>query len=177
MAELTPIPLTPFTIGLDNPLFDAICGWPYSDPFVGRLLREDVPQRVLFGNCRVWVYREPAGDLVGFGTLDVCDDYADYTLGRGHPYIPLLAVNPTVKSRGYGTSIVRHLVDEAALLAYQPGGCHNVLFLDVYITSERAIRLYSECGFQVVEPEPRRDDLEGGRQYLVMARSVMVPGP
>jgi hypothetical protein len=85
MPEPTPVPLTPTLIELDSPEFEAICGWPYADPFVGRLLRNDIPQRVQFSNGRVWVYRDPDGRLAGFGTLDVCQDYREYTAGRPHP--------------------------------------------------------------------------------------------
>jgi GNAT superfamily N-acetyltransferase len=141
MAHRSPIPLTPVLIGLGSREFEAISGWPFADPFVARLLREDIPQRVQFGNCQIWIYRDPDGRLVGFGTLDVCDECREYTEGKLHPYIPLLAVNPTIKSLGYGTSILRHLIDESTLLAFQ-GVCHDVLFLDVYTASEKAIRLY-----------------------------------
>src|SRR5690349_850202 len=98
MTPHTPIPLSPAPIGLRSPEFAAISGWPYADPFVSRLLAGDIPQRVLYGNCRVWVYRDPQSQMVGFGTLDVCDDYQEYTGGRPHTYIPLLAVNPTIRS-------------------------------------------------------------------------------
>lgn len=174
MPDHTPIPLTPVPIDLDSPEFEAISGWPFADSFVTRLLQYDVPQRVRFGNCRLWIYRDPDGRFVGFGTLDVCDDYREYTDDQAHPYIPLIAVNPTIKSLGYGTTIVRHLIDEAALLACRPGTCHDVLFLDVYTTSAKAIEVYTSCGFVPVTPEPVPDVLEGGKPYLVMARRVTI---
>jgi GNAT superfamily N-acetyltransferase len=173
MAHGPPIPLTAVLIGLDSDEFQAISSWPFADPFVNRLLQEDIPQRVQFGICRIWTYRDPDGSLVGFGTLDLCDECGDYTGGKLHPYIPLLAINPTIKSRGYGTSIVGHLIDEAALLAMR-GICHDVLFLDVYTTSERAIRLYTENGFVTVSPEPIPDPQEGGKTYIVMARRISI---
>src|SRR5262249_8241133 len=119
-------------------------------------------------------YRDPEGRLVGFATLDVCDDYRTYTGGHVHPYIPLLAVNPTIKSLGYGTTIVRHLIDEAALLACRPAGCHDVLFLDVYTTSVKAVEVYIACGFEQVRPEPIQDPQEGGKPYIVMTRRVSI---
>jgi GNAT superfamily N-acetyltransferase len=173
MAHGPPIPLTAVLVGPDSREFHAIASWPFADQFVNRLLQEDVPQRVQFGNCRIWTYRDPDGSLVGFGTLDVCAECAAFTGGKPHPYIPLLAVNPTIKSRGYGTSIVRHLIDEAALLALV-GLCHDVLFLDVYTTSEKAIRVYAECGFVTVSPVPIPDPQEGGKTYIVMARRVSI---
>jgi ribosomal protein S18 acetylase RimI-like enzyme len=171
MSTEPPIPLTAALIELDSPEFEAISGWPFQDPYVGRLLNNDIPQRVVFGNCRIWTYRDPEGRLVGFGTLDICDDCREYTGGKLHPYIPLLAINPTIKSRGYGTSIVRNLIDEAALFALR-GSCHDVLFLDVYTTNERAIRVYTDCGFVTVSPQPIPDPNEGGQTYVVMARRV-----
>ena len=44
MAHGPPILLTPVLIGLKSPEFDAIAGWPFADPFVRRLLQEDIPQ-------------------------------------------------------------------------------------------------------------------------------------
>src|SRR5206468_580668 len=112
MAHGPPIPLTAAQIGVGSPEFRAIGGWPFADAYVARLLQQDVPQRVTFGNCSVWIYRDPGGSLVGFGTLDVAGDCIAYTNGKLHPYVPLLAINPTIKSKGYGTSIVRHLIGE-----------------------------------------------------------------
>jgi len=173
MAHGPPIPLTAVLIGLESNEFQAISGWPFADPFVKRLLQEDIPQRVQFGNCSIWTYRDPNGSLVGFGTLDVCGECGEFTGGNLHPYIPLLAINPTIKSRGYGTSIVHHLIDEAALLALS-GLCHDVLFLDVYTTNEKAIRVYTGCGFATVSPEPIPDSQEGGKTYIVMAKRVSI---
>jgi GNAT superfamily N-acetyltransferase len=167
------IPLAPVLIGLNSREFEAISGWPFADPFVARLLQDDIPQRTQFGNCRTWTYRDPDGRLVGFGTLDVCDECREYTEGKPHPYIPLLAVNPTIKSLGYGTSIVRHLSDEATLLAFQ-GLCRDVLFLDVYPASEKAIQVYTACGFACLSPEPIPDPKDGGKTYIVMAKRVSV---
>ncbi|HET6573673.1 MAG TPA: GNAT family N-acetyltransferase [Fimbriiglobus sp.] len=174
MSDRTPITLTPVLVHPSSPVFAEISAWPFADPFVSRLLRDDIPQRVQFGNCRLWAYRDPDGQLVGFGTLDVCEDYSVYTAGKPHPYIPLLAANPTVKSKGYGTTIVRHLIDEAALLGYYLGECHDVLFLDVYTTSVKAIEVYTNCGFIPVTDPPIPDPQEGGKLYIVMARRVSV---
>ncbi len=176
MPHGPPIPLTPVLIELDSDEFSAISGWPFADAFVRRLLENDIPQRVLFGSCRIWTYRDPAGRLVGFGTLDVCGECIEYTDGKLHPYIPLLAVNPTIKSLGYGTSIVRHLIDEAAFLALQ-GVCHDVLFLDVYSANAKAIRVYTESGFVTITPQPIPDPQEGGQSYIVMAMRVSISPP
>src|SRR5437016_3365448 len=66
---------------------------------------------------RIWVYRDPDGNMVGFGTLDVCREYARFTGGKYHAYIPLLAVHPAFRGRGHGRRIVEHLVAEVVLLA------------------------------------------------------------
>ncbi len=176
MTDLTPIPLTPILIELDSPEFQTISDWQFEDSFVGRLLRDDIPQRVQFNDCKLWVYHDPDSRVVGFGTIDVCKDYSEYVDRRPHPYIPLLAKNPTLKSLGYGTSIVRHLIGEAVLLVhrYTPGMCSDVLFLDVYTSSERAIRLYHNSGFVKLTDEPLQDPDHGGKPYIVMAKRVSV---
>lgn len=171
MPHGPPVPLTLLSIDLDSPEFAAIMGWPFADPFVIRLLQSDIPQRMLFNHCAVWVYRDPDGNLVGFGTLDLCGDCSEFTSGQLHPYIPLLAINPTIKSLGYGTSIVRHLIDEAALLALRTH-CHDVLFLDVYTTNAKAIGVYQQAGFVTISPQPISDPEEGGETYVIMARRV-----
>ncbi len=173
MSHGKTIPLSPQLIELGSRDFAAISNWPYADTFVARLLRDDIPQRVQFSNCRIWVYRDPEGRLVGFGTLDMCDECREFTRDQNHPYIPLLAVNPTIKSQGYGTSIVRHLLDEAALVVQQ-SRCHDVLFLDVYSSNSRAISLYSRSGFSMITPQPIADRQEGGQTYVVMAKRVSV---
>ena len=176
MSDSTPIPLLATPIDLDGPEFAIILNWPFADSFVGRLLRDDIPRRVRFSDARVWVYRDPEERLVGFGTLDICEDYRSQTGGVTHPYIPLLAVNPTIRSLGYGTSIMRHLIGEAALLA-SLGHCHDVLFLDVYETSTKAIDLYRKCDFLELTETPIPDPLEGNKGYLIMARSLALARP
>lgn len=172
MADRPIIPLKPqitgFTRFEDSVLYD----WPFADPFVKRILNTDIPQRILFNECRMWIYYDPDDQPVGFGTLDVCKDYASHTENKAHPYIPLLATNPNLEPRGYGTSILRHLIDEATLLACRQDGCHDVLFLDVYTTSANAIKLYYKFGFQSITPEPILDREDGDKPYLVMARRV-----
>jgi len=169
MPHGPPIPLTAARIEPDSPEFQAICGWPFADAYVSQLLQSDIPQRVVFGNCSVWAYREPGGSLVGFGTLDISEDCQLYTRGKLHTYIPLLAVNPTIKSLGYGTGILQHLIDEATLLALA-GLCHDVLFLDVYTSNHKAIDLYARLGFEQISPEPIADSAQPGQEYIIMAR-------
>ncbi len=150
MSDRERIVLTPSLVDHTSPEFLEISSWPYADEFVERLLKNDIPARSLWNEGRIWVYRDPSKAIVGFGTLDVCDDYRDYTAGRSHTYVPLLAVNPA--AQGLGTSIMRHLIDEAAVRVRR-GGCHDVLFLDVYEFSKAAIALYTKVRFQ--QPDDR----------------------
>jgi GNAT superfamily N-acetyltransferase len=163
------IPLTAVTIQTNSPEFSTIAKWPFEDSFVQRLLRDDIPIRALFGNCRVFLYHDPKGQPVGFGTLDVCGDYSQIVGDTLHPYIPLLGVNPTIKSLGYGTSIVRHLIGEAAILPCVRCGA-DILLLDVYTTSLRARALYDRELFRPITDEIY-DPVEN-KNYIVMARRV-----
>jgi ribosomal protein S18 acetylase RimI-like enzyme len=172
MSDRTPIPIEPIAIGHDSPEFEAICGWPFADDYVGRVLRHDIPRRVVLGDCRIWIYRDPDGEVVGFGTLEVGEEYLDFTEGRPHPYIPLLAVNPPLQGRGHGRRIVEHLIAEAAIRASSPAGCCGDLFLDVYADNLKAIELYERCGFIKTGDEPRLHREEGDRPYLIMVKNV-----
>jgi ribosomal protein S18 acetylase RimI-like enzyme len=173
MSDRTPIPLVPILIGLNAREFEEIRDWSFADAYVGRMLRGDIPRRMILSErFRIWIYLDPDGQIVGFGTLDVGYEYGDYTGGRPHAYIPLLAVNPVMEGRGHGKWIVRHLIGEAALLAGGSGGSHDYLFLDVYASNERAIGLYKKCGFIEVSDEPRPDPDEDDRPYIVMALRI-----
>jgi ribosomal protein S18 acetylase RimI-like enzyme len=172
MSDRTPIPLKPALTELDAPEFKTICEWTFADTYVGRLLRADIPQRIQFSSGKLWVYKDPNSQLVGFGTIDVCDEYGDYTNDQRHPYIPLIAVNPEFEGRGHGNSIVRHLIGEGAFIVRSHPGCHDTLFLDVYEDNARAIRLYERCGFErlTVELDPREDN----KPYIVMAKRLSI---
>ncbi len=175
MSDHTPIPLAFALVELDTPEFSEICGWPFVDSYVGRLLQDDIPQRMQNSYCQVWVYRDPDGRLVGFGTFDVCDDCRQYAERPLHSYVPLLAVNPAAERRGHGTSIVRHLIGEAAILGRRSRGYYDVLYLDVYTDNESAIGLYHKCGFVTLTDEPIPDPRENGRPYVIMAIRVSSP--
>ena len=64
MAESKPIPLIRMPITIAHAQFKTISSWPFDDPFVTRLLQNDIPQRVTFGNCRIWIYHHPDGQVV-----------------------------------------------------------------------------------------------------------------
>ena len=167
-----PSMLRPFFIRPRTPIFSQILQWPFSDQFVTRLLRDDIPQRLAFGlgHGKMWGYQDASRQVVGFGTRD----YSRYTDGRPHPYIPLLAVNPQCLGKGHGTFIVEHLVGEAMQAICQSNSTfHDTLFLDVYTDNATAIGLYKKCGFQWLG-----DDFDAIEQknYSIMGRRVSVDG-
>lgn len=172
MSGHTPVPLTADPIGLTSPEFSAILKWPFADPFVGRLLNEDIPQRVQLYDARLWIYRDPQACSVGFGSLQIGNDCDEFTDGMAHTYIPLLAVNPAFLGKGHGKSIIRNLIGEAALLVQGHRALHSSLWLDAYTTSTAAIGLYAATGFRQISPAPIPDPLQGGATYIVMARRV-----
>jgi ribosomal protein S18 acetylase RimI-like enzyme len=173
MGERTPVPLSasPVEIGSDD--FRLIANWPFADEYVSRILKSDIQRRLKYSNGRMWIFRDPLGQPVGVGTFDICYEYGQFTNGRMHPYIPLLAVNPTIQSLGYGTSILRYLIAEAAISARYLPMFSDVLFLDVYTSNHRAISLYERMGFQQLSNHAFHDPLENS-QYLVMGLRVSV---
>jgi len=165
------IPLTATAIKLNDPVFLSLMTWPFKDEFVFRLLRDDVPQRIKYGYCRMWAYLDPQSTIVGFGTLDICDECSQFTDGKPHTYIPLLAVHPDMQGRGHGKSIVNHLVGEAAcVVAGINIDIHHAVFLDVYEDSAQAIGLYTRCEFFKLNG-PFVDSVNG-KNFLVMAKRV-----
>jgi ribosomal protein S18 acetylase RimI-like enzyme len=162
------IPLSASLISLKSAEFATISNWPYTDSFVQRLLKDDIAHRIVFGNCRLFLYHDPNKQPVGFGALDLCNDYSSMVGKALHPYIPLLAVNPTIQSLGYGRSILNHLIGEAAVLS-RFDYCADTLFLEVYSASTKAKALYDRAGFQVIAEN--FDPIEK-KQYEVMAKRV-----
>jgi ribosomal protein S18 acetylase RimI-like enzyme len=170
MSEFrAPIPLTAATVRPDSAEFDMICKWPYADAFVRRILKSDIPQRHAFGNCRIFLYHDPNKQPVGFGTIDVCRDHSALVAGNQHPHIPLLAVNPTIKSLGYGSSILQHLISEAAILA-RFKICSDILFLEVYSDAIKPRKLYDAAGFLPVTDDIF--DVDEDKTFIVMAKRV-----
>jgi len=167
--------LRPLLVSLNNPLFGNICTWPFADAYVSRLLRDDIPQRIKYGHGRVIAFQEPTqGTIVGFGTIDICDDYKALAEHLPHPYIPLLAVHPAHEGNGYGKAIVNQLVAYATVAAarQQPIPCHPVLFLDVYEDNAAARHLYEKHGqFTYAHPHPVLDTAEG-KTFMVMSRPL-----
>ncbi len=172
--------LSPQPIVHSHSEFKELLSWQYEgdDAFVTRLLENDIPQRILFEGCTLWVYRDrmnhPDGKIVGFGALAINRDHSRYTHGNPHLHIPLLGKNPSVKSLGYGKSILNHLISEAALRVKWQNLKSDAVFLEVYTTSIKAISLYQDdFGFVKLTASPCDDKAEG-KQFWVMARSVGV---
>jgi ribosomal protein S18 acetylase RimI-like enzyme len=164
------IPLTTIDVKLNDPVFNAITTWPFKDEFVLRLLLNDIPQRIKYGSCKFWAYRDPQSTIVGFGTLDICNDCSAFADSKRHTYIPLLAVHPDTQGRGHGKSIVNHLIQEAACQVARSPELHHAVFLDVYQESAPAIGLYTACKFEPLDG-PLVDDVNGKR-FFVMAKRV-----
>lgn len=168
MAKTT---LTPLSIEIDSPTFDALLQWPFEDKFVARILADDIPQRTKYEKGGIWVYLDPDKNIVGLGTLSICDDYAALTDGRSHLYIPLLAVHPEQRGRGYGRMILDHLVGEAVcIVQVHAPQIYPAVFLDVYEESVVAFKLYQKSGFAalgnvIVDPI-------NGKAYRIMAKRV-----
>jgi len=173
MSGSAPIPLIAVDIDIDEDEYDQLRGWPYADKdaYIRVLLETDIPRRVIAGECCVWIYKDPEDRVAGFGTIDVCLDYARHTDGERHTYLPLLAVNPALLGRGFGRTILEHLIGDAARIVRE-GNHFPALFLDVYVWNEKAIRLYERNGFGYVDDEPIPDPDRPGDHYVVMARRV-----
>lgn len=169
------IPLTPFPVDINGPLFQAISKWRLekSEEFVSRILTDDIPQRIKYEQARIWAYRDPDKNIVGFGTLSLCNDLHEFTEGTPlHTYIPLLAVHPDQRGFGHGRTILEHLVGEAAALAAERSDdVSHFVFLDVYEDSKDAIGLYHKCGFQRLGSGPLMDPANG-EAFWVMAKRI-----
>ncbi|HZV06887.1 MAG TPA: GNAT family N-acetyltransferase [Gemmataceae bacterium] len=179
MSTVQPMSLTPIRTVPESPEFQSLLTWPFPEhPFhigqVKRVLQNDIPQRSAYGWCLIWLYRDDNGDIVGFGTLDLCEDYARFTGDKPHPYIPVLAVHPNFQNRGHGRRIVEHLVAHAAVSVRKMPHVSTLLFLDVY-KSNPAISLYEKCGFEVLNPDsPIPDPSENNEPYFIMAKNVAI---
>jgi ribosomal protein S18 acetylase RimI-like enzyme len=193
MAERSAIPLSAHRVDLLSNEFNLIVNWPFADLYVHRLLKQDISQRVRFGNCRIWMFKDPDGQPVGTGTLDICDEYKQFSARPLHLYIPLLAVNPIIRSLGYGTSIMNFLTSEAALIK-RDVELHNsslgsldkrnssgtpllydVLFLDVYASNLKAIALYEKIGFTRVTEDLFDDPIENMKYYVMSGHLPIAP--
>lgn len=183
MSQASPASLTAVRVGLGTPEYQRVLAWPFGEQVfyetqVTRLLQTDIPHRMLFSFCLMWLYRDADGNEVGFSTIDVSNEYSRYVDGRQHVYIPLLAVHPAFNGRGYGRAIVSHLIDEAALMVNTtPCDFADQVFLDVYTANERAIGLYTKLGFVVLNSNnPILDSQESNQPYVIMARNVRIGG-
>ncbi|MGL4421357.1 MAG: GNAT family N-acetyltransferase [Gemmataceae bacterium] len=134
----------------------------------------------------LWHFLDERGESVAFGTLDIVFMYPTNNEMLKHLYIPLLAVRADQSGKGYGKEVVQFLINEATIWRYMlevtiqelqvPFSDH--LYLDVYTNNAPAVGLYQKCGFQIIEPEPRLDELNNNAPYYVMARRIAIaPAP
>ena len=177
---LVSAPLTPRLLSLRE-VEEIAATWEY-DPqpfYVGQVQRSldfDIPLLMKQGICAVWGYYDPGvgqqDQPVGFGAIHLSTLYSDLTDRKPHFYIPLLSVRPKVESKGYGSSIVNHLVQEAERArSIRSNHTSDLLFLDVYGENDRAIRCYLANGFEIINEEaPLHDEVESGAPYFVMAK-------
>lgn len=172
-----PIPLTPILTAPGQSEYTGLLNWPFpSAPFyesqILRLLQQDIPHRCLYGDCFVWVFRDPNGDDVAFGTLEHCTEYPELTDGQCHFYIPVLSVHPQHRFKGHGRTVVTYLV-EAAKQALRNWPSHGHIFLDVYSVNTNAISLYEKCGWaKLDENQPRLDPDQNNEPFVVMSRAL-----
>jgi ribosomal protein S18 acetylase RimI-like enzyme len=179
-----PTSLAATQIAPGSPEYQEILTWPFpEEPFyegqVKRLLEHDIPHRFTYGRATIWLYRDDAGNAVGFGTLQFCNEYSQFTDGKGHAYIPLLAVHPDeqFRGKGYGKYIVQHLIAEAVMTLKMPLAVpfSEYMLLDVYAANVKAIGLYEKQGFKRLNPDnPIPDPQEKGQPYFVMAVNAAV---
>jgi ribosomal protein S18 acetylase RimI-like enzyme len=162
--------LSAIVVKPNDPVYQAISGWSFKDEFVHRILTDDIPRRVNFGNAQIYAYADSQKNVAGFDVLDVCADCSQFTGGQLHAYIPLLGVNPKMQGQGFGTLIVDHLVETAAGVVAASGQMHPAVFLDVYEESVPAIGLYAKCRFVTLNG-PVVDPMNGKR-FFVMAKRV-----
>lgn len=179
MSSAQPTQLTPVRTIPESSEFQALLTWPFPEhPFylgqVKRVLQNDIPQRFAYGWCLIWLYRDSAGNIVGFGSLDLSEEYARFTGDKPHPYLPVLTVHPHFQNRGHGRRIVEHLVAHAAVAVRNMPYVSTLLFLDVY-QANPALSLYAKCGFEILNPDsPIPDPNENNEPYFVMARNVAI---
>jgi ribosomal protein S18 acetylase RimI-like enzyme len=180
MSTASPVSLRPSRILPEAAEYRSLIAWPFAaEPFfesqVTRLLETDIPQRDSTKRCLVWIYHDPDGSAVGFGTLDVGKEYERFSDGKFHTYIPLLAVHPQFQKRGHGRRIVQHLIAEAISITESSPNCSDLLFLDVYTANKGAIALYEKSGFIAINPDtPILDPHEKNETYIIMAKKISV---
>ncbi len=183
-GPLVPALLVPKRLSLRE--VEELAEWPYDqEPFyigqVHRSLLFDIPQLMTQRVCVTWGYFDPAlpatDQLVGFGVIHMSSNYYEVTDRKMHCYIPLLSVKPKIESKGYGGSIISHLIEEAERTVRHENRHEQKvsehLFLDVYAQNEKAIERYKKSGFVVInETAPLYDECENDAPYFVMAKAL-----
>ena len=123
-------------------------GWRVSFPIEPASL----PLAIGFSETNAFVLIDD-NELVAFGQL------LKKSSGRGH--LARLIVNPSVRKRGYGETLVRALRDRAHL-----EGCERIS-LNVDASNVAAVALYSKLGFMDA-PRPSDEPAATGTRYMEM---------
>ncbi len=182
--DLEPVKLVPERLSLRE--VEEIADWPYAtEPFyidqVKRSLSSDIPLLMIQGICVTWGYHDVSlnfsDKLIGVGVLQMSSGYFEVTDRKQHCYIPLLGIRPDIVSKGYGGSIVSHLVQQAEKTVRQENRSelkvYEHLFLDVYTENEKAIHCYQREGFRIInESDPFLDEDENNAPYYVMTKEL-----
>lgn len=125
----------------------------FPDPWSEKLFAEELDGDARRLNAALKV----GGLLVGYGMGWVVAD--EFHLGN-------LAVDRSLRGRGYGRSLLRHMLDEAA-----GRGC-RICSLEVRASNQAAIGLYRAFGFREIALRRR---YYGDEDALVMLAELPVP--
>ncbi len=125
----------------------------FSDPWSGRLFAEELDGDARRLNATIKIN----GLLIGYGIGWVVAD--EFHLGN-------LAVARSLRGRGYGRRLLRHMLDEAS-----GRGC-RICSLEVRASNQAAIGLYRSFGFRAIALRSR---YYGDEDALVMLADLPVP--
>ncbi|MBI3973320.1 MAG: GNAT family N-acetyltransferase [Chloroflexi bacterium] len=124
----------------DQPWAADVADWINTDRVLEDLRDADL-------NCRVWIWRDDNGNVVGFGSLG--DAVFRVPNPNKSPWLPVtiipaLAVHSAHQGKGYARRIVEELLDLAAEHAAE----RRYVVLLVHTDNVRAHELYRRAGFR-----------------------------
>jgi ribosomal protein S18 acetylase RimI-like enzyme len=108
----------------------------------------DLYMKIEKGTARAWVAVNSANFMIGQVFLQLTSDRLELADGWNRAYLYSFRIRPNYQSNGLGTKILSILEDELVRLKY------TRLTLNVANDNLRAIKLYKNCGFQIVADEP-----------------------
>jgi [ribosomal protein S18]-alanine N-acetyltransferase len=149
-------------------------------PGILRRMTEDDLSRVMEIETRVCAFPWTIGifrDCLNVGYLcwvytehNVIQGYAILSFGAGEAHVLTISVDADCQSRGIGRTLMGFLMDGARRLGA------DTIYLEVRVSNQRAIDLYSRLGF--VEVGIRRGYYEakqGREDAMVMAHTLISP--